>query len=304
MADAPVIKIGLAPLPPVIEPPVEPALAVDDAVTINFAELAGSILIDVLGNDTGTDLHITALGGLASPTTTTTHGAVSSPPNGPIYYTPTDGYCGTDEFTYTITDEADNTSTATVRVTIICPPMPTLSAHSVGVYTKATGVLTVTTTVTNTGSGAASDLAAATSPATASPVSIAWPAGGVAGALAPGESLTVTATYAVTAADLAAGFVTMTTTVAGHDPLGGAISAVSPIKVAVAAETIVTKDPPANTPPGGTNPPAKGGVPPAAKGKGRLAPTGAQGVQTALLLTVALVGSGTMALAAARRRRG
>ena len=90
----------------------DPPVAVDDAATV--AEDSGATPIAVLGNDTdpdtGTTLTITAV-------TQPTNGAVTFTGTG-VSYTPAANFNGTDTFTYTISDGALGTDTATVSVTV------------------------------------------------------------------------------------------------------------------------------------------------------------------------------------------
>lgn len=74
-------------------------------------------LVNVLANDTGSSLTITAVG-------TPSHGtaAVNA---GQIQYAPTNGYSGTDTFTYTVRDVLNVTRTATVYLRVIAAPTAT-----------------------------------------------------------------------------------------------------------------------------------------------------------------------------------
>ena len=72
----------------------------------------------VLANDTGTGITVTAH-------TNPSHGAVSIAADGAYSYTPAAGFAGPDSFTYTITDSASRTSTATVQLTVSRPAAPT-----------------------------------------------------------------------------------------------------------------------------------------------------------------------------------
>ncbi|MGH3641421.1 MAG: Ig-like domain-containing protein, partial [Mycobacterium sp.] len=89
-------------------------VAVDDAGAFDYLE---QVIVPVLDNDTdpdGDDIYVSDYGNPA-------HGTTSGYPGGAIEYTPDDGFVGTDEFAYTVTDAAGNTSTATVTVTILGP---------------------------------------------------------------------------------------------------------------------------------------------------------------------------------------
>jgi YD repeat-containing protein len=93
--------------------------AVNDAVSTNQNT---ATTFDPRVNDTDPDydpLTITAK-------TNGTHGTVSINSGTSLTYTPTTGYHGSDSFTYTISDGASHTSTATVSVTIVNrPPVAT-----------------------------------------------------------------------------------------------------------------------------------------------------------------------------------
>ena len=94
-------------------------LAVTDAAAtltdtpVEIPLLANDIIQGIVGNTAGLQELI----------------LLSNPPNGTVTYddflgivtyTPNDGYCGTDTFSYQITDIAGNRSKAQVRVTVIC----------------------------------------------------------------------------------------------------------------------------------------------------------------------------------------
>ncbi len=84
-----------------------PPVAVDDTA----AAMAGeSTDIDVLANDTGQDLEITAVG--------TPQNGTAEIVDGKIRYTPADGFTGTDTFGYEISDGAGGTAEGTVTVTV------------------------------------------------------------------------------------------------------------------------------------------------------------------------------------------
>ncbi|MDY1005563.1 Ig-like domain-containing protein [Curtobacterium sp. CFBP9011] len=63
------------------------------------------------GNDSGTGLTVTGLGDAR-------HGTVTTGTDGGLVYTPAAGSSGTDRFTYTVTDAAGQTTTATVTVLV------------------------------------------------------------------------------------------------------------------------------------------------------------------------------------------
>ncbi len=84
--------------------------AVNDATTIAEDNIAANI--NVLGNDTGTGLFVSAI------TSLPTNGKVSINVNNTITYIPNPDYAGTDVFTYQIKNTDGNAATATVTVTI------------------------------------------------------------------------------------------------------------------------------------------------------------------------------------------
>jgi len=84
-------------------------VAEDDSVTIDEDI---SILIDVLANDSDPDGDTLTIASVTVPG----HG-ITSIESSKVRYTPDPDYCGTDSFSYTMTDGGD-TATATVTVTI------------------------------------------------------------------------------------------------------------------------------------------------------------------------------------------
>lgn len=89
-----------------VTPPAAP-LAADDTAQAGAGD---PVEIDVLGNDSGAGLTLTAV-------TQPANGSVAIA-GGRVVYTPAPGFLGDDAFTYTVTDAVGNTSTATVRVTV------------------------------------------------------------------------------------------------------------------------------------------------------------------------------------------
>jgi hypothetical protein len=96
--------------------PSAPLAALDDAVAVPAG--SGPNPINVLSNDTGSGVHVTAL-------TQGAHGAVVILPAGEgVSYQPNAGFTGTDQFTYTVTDAHGQTATATVRVSTVANFFP------------------------------------------------------------------------------------------------------------------------------------------------------------------------------------
>lgn len=89
-------------------PAVENADAQDDSASTAAGTPVG---IDVLGNDTGSALTVTAVGPAQN-------GRVTGTPGGGLTYKPDEGFTGTDSFTYTVSDGLGHADTATVRVTV------------------------------------------------------------------------------------------------------------------------------------------------------------------------------------------
>ena len=88
-----------------------PPVAMNDVATTDENT---SVLIEVLTNDTDPEGDAIAIVQVGNPS----NGTVSASGTG-ILYQPNDGFTGTDEFTYTITDGFGNTATATVTITIV-----------------------------------------------------------------------------------------------------------------------------------------------------------------------------------------
>ncbi|PKN82774.1 MAG: hypothetical protein CVU47_01710 [Chloroflexi bacterium HGW-Chloroflexi-9] len=99
-----------------------PVIAVDD-----LALVSGATTIDVLTNDTGAGITITAV-------TDGAHGTVTTD-GSMVTYTPSPLYQGSDSFTYTIEDENGQTRTATVMVNVTpdnAPPVAVDDAATTG----------------------------------------------------------------------------------------------------------------------------------------------------------------------------
>ena len=106
-----------------------PPTAADDAADAGAGE---TVTIDVLDNDAGEDLRVTAVADPPGGAATITGGART------VRYTPDPGFSGTDSFTYTVTDEDGRTATATIRVTVAPPPPPPNGAPTAAADTYGT----------------------------------------------------------------------------------------------------------------------------------------------------------------------
>ena len=102
----------------VTRPVIAPAAAPDTATVAEF----GSVLIDVLGNDTGTGVTLTSVA-------TPAHGTAVIE-SGKVRYTPATGYFGPDSFGYTITGQTLLTANGSVDVTITSVPGPSVTADT------------------------------------------------------------------------------------------------------------------------------------------------------------------------------
>jgi hypothetical protein len=97
-----------------------PATIVIDTISPNAVDDAAStnedtpVTIDVVANDTDTvDPSLTVTGVING-----SNGTVVNNDNGTVSYTPNLNFNGTDAFTYTVTDDAGNSATATVTITV------------------------------------------------------------------------------------------------------------------------------------------------------------------------------------------
>ena len=93
-------------------------VAVDDA---EIMVVNTDILIHALANDRDVDGDVLSLNGLSQPA----NGAAAIG-GGYIFYTPTVGYIGSDQFSYTINDTSGLTDTATISVTVTDRPAGTI----------------------------------------------------------------------------------------------------------------------------------------------------------------------------------
>lgn len=101
----------------------QPPVAVNDLASTAFNT---SVLIKVLANDYDPDSGDTIT---VKSVTVPTHGTATKNLNNTITYTPTTGYSGSDSFTYTISDTAGLTSTATVNVNIAIQNHPPVAPN-------------------------------------------------------------------------------------------------------------------------------------------------------------------------------
>jgi len=110
-------------LPP--PPPSAAPVAINDVVNVDIDTAKD---INVIANDTDAEdgSPPTAPPAFVTPTTaTSTNGfVITANANGSITYRPTDGFTGTDDFKYTLTDSDDQVSTpATVNITVTADPI-------------------------------------------------------------------------------------------------------------------------------------------------------------------------------------
>lgn len=86
-----------------------PPRAVDDNASTQSGR---AVAINVLANDVGDNLTVNAV-------TPAAHGTVAILADGTILYTPSAGFAGNDNFTYTLSNPAGNVSTANVAVNVV-----------------------------------------------------------------------------------------------------------------------------------------------------------------------------------------
>ncbi|WP_397545114.1 beta strand repeat-containing protein, partial [Salinibacterium sp.] len=136
--------------------------------------------------------------------------------------------------------------TGTGSSTVLIPPTPAVSVTKSGVYTTGSGaigsVITYAYTAVNDGNVTLSGVAISDPHPGLSALSYTWR--GSTGTLAPGQSVTASATYTVVQADLDAGRVLDTATVTGLPPTGLAVTGTSntvTVPTAAAAPSILTE---------------------------------------------------------------
>ncbi len=125
-SDTATVSVSVTEVPDI---PVNTApIAQDDAAIVDED---GSVVIDVLGNDSDVDgdvLTISALG-------TAANGSVVNNGDGTVTYTPDAGYDGAESFTYTVQDGQGGSDTASVSITVndtdVPPPPPPSEAPEV-----------------------------------------------------------------------------------------------------------------------------------------------------------------------------
>lgn len=120
--------------------------------TINFADVDNSLTSDSASLDEGGSTTITVLandsivdGGSVTAITQPDNGVAVLNDDGSITYTPTSNYSGADSFTYTVTDEDNETQTAKVNLTVNA----TNTAPTVGTVTLDGGTEGVTYSLTD-----------------------------------------------------------------------------------------------------------------------------------------------------------
>lgn len=113
-----------------------PPVAVDDSLTAIENDSSGTTK-DVIANDTDVDndtLTISSVNNNAS------HGTATKVNGTTVKYVPTAGYCGTDFFTYVVSDDRGGTDTGRVDVSFTCQgtlPPPIIAPNS-GTYQEST----------------------------------------------------------------------------------------------------------------------------------------------------------------------
>ncbi|MET0070831.1 MAG: autotransporter domain-containing protein [Candidatus Thiodiazotropha sp.] len=104
-----------------------------------------AVTIDVLANDTGTGLSVSALG-------TASNGTVVDNGDGTLTYTPNTDFAGEDSFTYTIIDGQSALDTATVTV-IVTATLPATNAVDDTAATDVDQAVSIDLLANDTGSG-------------------------------------------------------------------------------------------------------------------------------------------------------
>ncbi|QNE48130.1 tandem-95 repeat protein [Glaciihabitans sp. INWT7] len=199
--------------------------AVADTATTTANTALGVAASALTGNDRGTSLTVTAVGGAS-------HGTVVLTAGSPVF-TPAAGYSGPASFDYTVTDAAGATSTATVSVSVL----PTATADATSTVTN-TSVTTLGTDLTSNDLGTGMTVVAV---ANGSHGTVALNSGNPRFTPTPGYS--GAASYQYTATDASGKTASATVTVTVR-PLAVDDSAITPANTAVdvAATDLVGND--------------------------------------------------------------
>jgi gliding motility-associated-like protein len=164
------------------------------------------------------------------------HGTTTVNSAGQVTYTPNNGFTGTDTYIYTLTNNGLTSQPILVTVTVYASSLSITKAGKITGADNVGSLINYTLVVTNTGNTVLSDLVltdAGADAGTLSPASIA--------SIAPGASVTVTASHAITQADLNNGSYSNQATVTGKDPYGNTVTSKSddPATTAVDDPTVV-----------------------------------------------------------------
>jgi hypothetical protein len=100
-------------------------VAVDDSYTMT--RNASTTSMSVLDNDTDVDNDTLTITGV-TPDTGTTGTMQITDGDTMLHYYPANGFCGTETFTYTISDGNGGSDTGTVTWEVVCPTPPTITA--------------------------------------------------------------------------------------------------------------------------------------------------------------------------------
>ncbi|MET3565739.1 putative repeat protein (TIGR01451 family) [Leifsonia sp. 563] len=131
-----------------------------------------------------------------------------------------------------VTTPPSNTDTPLIATAAI-DLQKTADASAIGTPATPGDTITYTFVSTNTGNVTLTGVTITDPLSGLSSLTYTWP--GVPGTLAPGQSVTATATYALTQADIDAGHVPNTATTTGTPPSGGSVTDDSSVDVPVAA---------------------------------------------------------------------
>jgi hypothetical protein len=179
----------------------------------------------------------------------------------------------------------------------------TADASGVGDPARVGDVLTYTFRAKNAGDALLSEVTINDPMLGLAALVYAWP--GAAGTLSPGQSVTATATYAVTRADIDAGAITNAATATGKTPAGGqVITPPASVVVTFPPVTAASADIQGTLPPVPTSSAsAAATTPPVVPGQSNssLATTGV--VLTVLPVSVLVVGAGLLLFLIGRRKR-